>query len=72
MPESINNKYDYGPLTRYLENRASPLQTARHIDQLLHAFIYYIDKEGLITGFFRVYTEIFDLKVILEEMEKTK
>ena len=56
-------------LVRDLSRLSSPAGLL--IDQLLHAFIYYIDKEGLITGFFRTYTEIFDLKVILEEMEKT-
>ena len=72
MPETAHNKYNYKPLANYLENRASPLETARHIDQLLHALVYYIDKEGLVTGFFRVYTEIFDLKIVLENMEKTE
>ena len=70
MQGNPNLKYDYQKLIFFLENTATPGETARHIDQLLHALVYYINQEGRVEGFFRTYTEIFDLKIVLENMEK--
>jgi hypothetical protein len=64
-------KYNYQNLASFLENNATPGETARHLDQLLYFLVYYVYREGRLEGFFRIYTEIFDLKVILENMEKT-
>ena len=64
--------YGYKPLARHLENRSTPLETARHIDRLLHALAYHADREGPEEGFFRAYTEMYDLKTALESMEENK
>ena len=70
MQGTPNFKYDYQKLIFFLENTATPGETARHLDQLLYFLVYYVDKEGRLEGFFRTYTEIYDLKCILENMEK--
>ena len=64
--------YSYKPLARHLENRATPLETARHIGRLLHALAYHADREGREEGSFRAYTEMYDLKTALENMEGNK
>ena len=59
-------------LESYFKNTASPWETARHLDQLMYCLVYYIHKVGELEGFFKVYTEIYDFKCVLENMARNK
>jgi hypothetical protein len=62
--------YDYAGLETFFSDISSPQETALHIDQLLHCLVYYQYKEG-IEGFYGIYSEIFELKCVLQNMVKT-
>ena len=69
MQETTKPIYDYQELQTFFEERADPQQIARHLDYLLYFVVYYLHKEKT-QGFYREYSDIFDFKQILQNMEK--
>jgi len=67
--KSQNKAYNYQELQTFFEERIDPQEIARHLDYLLYFVVYYLHKEKT-QGFYREYSDIFDFKQILQNMEK--
>ena len=57
--------YDYEPLRTFFEDVASPWEIERHLDQLLYFLVYYEHNE-CVQGFYRIYSDIFEFKRVLQ------
>lgn len=62
-------QYDYGLLETIFNDMASPLEIARHLDQLLFILCWYQEKEG-VQAAWDIYQDIYMLKEVLQQMEK--
>jgi hypothetical protein len=59
--------YDYQALELFFEDIMSPQETALYLDHLLHFLVYFEHKED-IYEFYHIYSEIFELKQVLQAM----
>jgi len=69
MQETTNLIYDYQNLDMYFKDIAGPVEAALHLGQLLYFLVYYEHTEG-IQGFYELYSDIFELKRVLQNMVK--
>jgi hypothetical protein len=59
--------YNYQALDEFFDQLADPQQIAGYLDHLLHFLVYYEHKE-LYCDYYPMYSEIFELKQILQTM----
>jgi hypothetical protein len=59
--------YNYQALDEFFDQLADPRQIAGYLDHLLHFLVYYEHKE-LYCDYYPMYSEIFELKQILQTM----
>ena len=69
--KTFSQAYDYEALETYFKDIAPPQEITMCLDQLLYFLVYYEHKEG-VQGFFSIYSQIFELKQVLQTMIKTK
>ncbi len=72
-PDQTPPTYNYQVLEPLFTDIATPLELARHIDQVLFVLAWFEHKgESLKTDCFEIYQSLFMLKELLHEMEPKK
>ena len=66
-----NPVYNYQALDLFFEDIISPQETALYLDHLLHFLVYFEHKEE-IYEFYHIYSEIFELKQVLQAMVRVE